>query len=371
MLKTDCAFFPGDRPCSYHKESGIKCDTCDYYIPIRFKILIIKLDAIGDVLRTTSILEPLKEKYPKAHITWCTRKNARELFLNNQLVNSVIFVNDDAEYRLSEEYYDLVINLDTSKISSAIAALANSDNKIGFLLDKKGSVIPTASTSMEWLEMSAFDDVKRNNSKTYQQLMYNIIGVNTFVRRPVLNIRELDSALVESRFKINRSKLTIGLNIGVGSKWPNKGWPLEKWEELILKLEKENFNLLLLGGPEEQNKNTYLAKKYDFLIDTGCDNSILEFSAIVNVCDILITADTFALHIGTALEKYIIALFGPTSVSEIELYGRGKKLIGNKKCECFYQRSCHEDESCMSTVNSDMVYKEVLNIVNIDLKIHL
>ena len=31
MLKTDCSFFPGDRPCSYHKESGIKCDTCDYY----------------------------------------------------------------------------------------------------------------------------------------------------------------------------------------------------------------------------------------------------------------------------------------------------------------------------------------------------
>ena len=156
MLKTDCSFFPGDRPCSYHKKSGIKCDNCEYYLPIEFKILIIKLDAIGDVLRTTTILQPLKDKYPNAHITWCTRKNARELFLNNQLVNSVIFVNDDAEYRLSEEYYDLVINLDTSKISSSIAALANSDNKIGFLLDKKGSVIPTSSTAMEWLEMSAF-----------------------------------------------------------------------------------------------------------------------------------------------------------------------------------------------------------------------
>ena len=201
--------------------------------------------------------------------------------------------------------------------------------------------------------------------------MYNIIGVNTFVRRPILNIRKLDSALAESRFKINRAKLTIGLNTGVGNKWPNKGWPLENWEELILKLKKPNLNLLLLGGPEEEEKNIYLSKKYDFLIDTGCDNSILEFSAIVDKCDILVTADTFALHIGTALEKYIIAIFGPTSVSEIEIYGRGKKISGTKKCECFYQRSCKEDKSCMSTVDADIVYQEIFNLLNNDLKAQL
>ena len=368
MLKTDCSFFPGDRPCKYHKEYSIKCDTCEYYLPIKFKVLIIKLDAVGDVLRTTSILKPLKQKYPDAHITWCTRKNAKELFLNNQLVNSVIFINDDAEYRLSEEYFNLVINLDTSKISSAIAALANGEEKIGFILDKKGSVTATSDAAMEWLEMSAFDDVKIKNKKTYQQLMYNIIRLDSPVRRPTLNIRETDSALIKSRFKINSDKITIGLNTGVGNKWPNKGWPLERWEELFLKLGNENLNLLLLGGPEEREKNTYLSQKYNFLVDTGCDNSILEFSAIVNKCDILVTADTFALHIGTALEKYIIAIFGPTSASEIELYGRGKKLIGDKKCECYYQRACKEDQSCMSTVDADKVYQEIIVFVRDKLK---
>ena len=96
--------------------------ACTEYNPISFKILIIKLDAVGDVLRTTSILKPLKKKYPDCYIEWCTRQNASELFENNLLVDEVIIIEDDAYFRLNAEEYDLVINLDTSKISSAIAS---------------------------------------------------------------------------------------------------------------------------------------------------------------------------------------------------------------------------------------------------------
>ncbi len=61
MLKYDCKYFNGDRPCKHNKLSGTICNECTYYEPIGLKILIIKLDAIGDVLRTTSILKPLKK----------------------------------------------------------------------------------------------------------------------------------------------------------------------------------------------------------------------------------------------------------------------------------------------------------------------
>jgi len=68
MLLKDCKNFPGDRPCIYHKEENIKCDNYNYYSPLDKKILIIKLEAIGDVLRTTSILPPLKNKYPDTQL---------------------------------------------------------------------------------------------------------------------------------------------------------------------------------------------------------------------------------------------------------------------------------------------------------------
>ena len=100
-------------------------------------------------------------------------------------------------------------------------------------------------------------------------------------------------------------------------KWPSKGWPLSKWQELIEKLGSKKYNLLLLGGPEEVAIIKQLKKEFNFLVDTGCDNSLLEFAAIVDLCDLVITSDTLALHIATALDKKIIALFGPHQLAKL------------------------------------------------------
>jgi len=175
MLKYDCRYFTGDRPCKVHKKYEIKCDSCNYYSPIGLKILIIKLDAIGDVLRTTSILPPLKKKYPDSYITWCTKQNAKALFSGNNYVDEIITLEEDAQFRLIAEEFDIVINLDSSKMSSAIATSAKGKEKMGFVLNEKGSVIPKSAEADYWLQMSAFDDEKRKNQKTYQQIIYGIL----------------------------------------------------------------------------------------------------------------------------------------------------------------------------------------------------
>jgi heptosyltransferase-2 len=366
ILKTDCRFFKGDRPCDPHKESGVKCDDCNYYKPLNNKILIIKLDAVGDVLRTTSILKPLKKKYPDSYIEWCTRQNSRDLFKNNTLVEELIAIEDDALLRINVEKYDIVINLDTSKLSSAIASSASAKEKIGFVLNKKGSVEAISDAAQRWLEMSAFDDVKKANLKSYQQIMYEILGLDLPVEPPMIHISDKEKAKISAKEfvkNLDRKKPVIGLNVGVGTKWPSKGWPLKRWEELIEKLDDKKYNLLLLGGPEEVEAIKELKKELVNVIDTECDNSLLEFAAIINLCDILITADTLALHIGTALEKKIIALFGPTSANEIELYGKGVKLYSPGGCKCYYRKYCSEEVSCMEKISSDMVINAVNSLI--------
>jgi len=77
---------------------------------------------------------------------------------------------------------------------------------------------------------------------------------------------------------------------------------------------------------------------------------------------LVVTADTLALHIATALEKKIVALFGPTSRSEIELYGRGIKLSSPAGCKCFYRKYCSEEISCMEKITSEMVI-EAINLL--------
>ena len=75
------------------------CDNCEDYTPVKpnrpeFSVIIIKLDALGDVLRTTAILPAVKRKYPAAHITWITRRNAIPVFDNLPTVNEVVAFED-------------------------------------------------------------------------------------------------------------------------------------------------------------------------------------------------------------------------------------------------------------------------------------
>lgn len=366
MLKTDCKHFHGDRPCQPHKEKGIKCDNCTFYQPVKFKILIIKLDAVGDVLRTTSLLKPLRKNYPDSNITWCTRQSSKELFKYNSFIDDVIVIEDDAYFRIKAEEFDLVINLDTSKISSSVASIAMGKRKKGFILNNMGYVEATSEYAQKWLEMSAFDDVKKANTKPYQQLMYEILELNFPIERPLLPFTDEERNKIQERefYKnINHDLPVLGLNIGVGTKWPSKGWPLTSWQDLIKRLGNKNYNIILLSGPEETWMASQLKDKYNFLIDTGCDNSLLEFAAIVDLCDLVITADTLALHISTALDKKIIALFGPTSATEIELYGNGDKLSSTDGCKCYYRKYCSEEISCMEKITIDMVIKAINSLL--------
>jgi heptosyltransferase-2 len=368
MLKYNCKYFTGDRPCKFHKNYEIKCDSCNYYSPIGLKILIIKLDAIGDVLRTTSILPPLKQKYPDSYIIWCTKQNARELFNGNNYVDEIITIEEDAQFRLIAEEFDIVINLDSSKMSSAIAASAKAKEKMGFVLNEKGAVIPKSAEADYWLQMSAFDDVKRKNQKTYQQIIYDVALLESKIAHPILNLPDellnlKKNQLIKKGFYPKLK--TVGLNVGVGTKWPNKGWPIENWIGLIKLINDKKLNIFLLGGPDEQRTMHTLSNQFNFLINTGFDNNIKEFAVIVNLCDVLITADTFALHVATAAGKKIIAMFGPTSMAEVELYDNGIKLHSAEECNCFYNKTCKESVSCMQKLSADEVYSALCSLINL------
>jgi len=364
LLKEDCSYFFGDRPCDYHKKKGIKCDDCEYYSPINFKILIIKLDAMGDVLRTTSILPPLKIKYEDSHITWCTRKESIEL-LRNEYIDELIAFEDDAVPRLLSEKFDLIINFDSSKRSSALAALAKGVIRKGFVLDEKGFVMPTSDAARQWLSMSAFDDYKISNQKSYQEIIYNILDLDSEIALPVIQLKEKKTykKFFINKFKIDNNKLTIGLNTGVGNKWTSKGWPYKRWEELLILLKNVKCNVLLLGGSAECEQNKQLAKKFVSAMNTGCENSVAEFAHIVNLCDLIVTCDTFALHVATAFKKKIVALFGPTSMNEIYLYGNGIKVKAESDCKCYYEKNCKESVSCMENISSVLVFNTIKELL--------
>src|SRR3989338_3157496 len=85
-------------------------------------ILIIKLGAIGDVIRTTSVLPALKERYRDASIDWVTKKESIELLKNNPHIKNLYPIEGlDAE---SLPAYDLVLNPDDEHNACRLASKA-------------------------------------------------------------------------------------------------------------------------------------------------------------------------------------------------------------------------------------------------------
>ncbi|HEX9614834.1 MAG TPA: glycosyltransferase family 9 protein, partial [Bacteroidota bacterium] len=126
-LKTDCRYFRGDIPCKPHKEHGVHCVDehgidCRYYDPTDRRILIIKLGAIGDVIRTTPLLRKLKEVYPRARITWLT--HTPEIVPSS--VDEILPFSAASITALQATKFDVLYNLDKDREACALASLISS-----------------------------------------------------------------------------------------------------------------------------------------------------------------------------------------------------------------------------------------------------
>jgi heptosyltransferase-2 len=360
----DCKFFLGDRPCVWHKQSGVLC-TCDRYEKVEERLLIIKLDAMGDVLRSTALLPPLVEMHPHASITWITRKDSVPLLQRNPFVTEILELGPEALVHLQTRTFDRVINLDASKTSAALAAAARSDRKDGFVLDERGYVQPTNEPARRWLEAGVFDDIKRQGTATYQDRMADILGLTGRKHRYVFELSQDEMARARKHLDsigLDFTRPVIGLNTGAGGRWPLKQWREEGYVDLVSRIAgREAVQFLLLGGPAEQDRNDRLKRASAVpLLDPGCDNTVRHFAALLAHCDVAVTGDTLAMHLALALEKRTVVLFGPTSAAEIELYGLGEKVVPDMTCLSCYKNSCDFVPNCMDLITTDMVESALL-----------
>jgi heptosyltransferase-2 len=88
--------------------------------------------------------------------------------------------------------------------------------------------------------------------------------------------------------------------------------------------------------------------------------SLRGFIQLVDLCDVVLTGDTLALHVATGLGRRVVAIFGPTSSKEIDLYGRGTKIVPGIDCTCCYKVDCCREPNCMDLVRSETVFEAVV-----------
>ena len=165
-----CKKFTGYKPC--YSDHNCWEDGCKDNIPIGTKILIINLDAMGDVLMTTAQLPLLKKKFPESTIFWITSPIASPLLFNNPLIDKVFSCNVESISILQNIKFDYVLNVDKSLISCSILNSAKAENKLGFGLNEDGKIIPVNKGAFYNYSLGMDDNLKfRINKKTGQEYL--------------------------------------------------------------------------------------------------------------------------------------------------------------------------------------------------------
>ena len=333
-------------------------------------ILILKTGALGDVLRTTALLPGIHDVHPGASVSWVTAHEAVALVRLHPQVGDVMAIDPGSEDELAGlgdwlalSSWDWVISLDDEEPLCKLATKLGAARLSGAFWDEASG--PSGSTgaraytedSAPWFEMGLIsvhgkeeaDRRKLANRRSHPELLCSMLGLPT--GEPLLPADPVSEAAVEARLGElgdlgaagSAGSPLIGLNTGAGGRWTSKALPVERVGALVRELHERlegRVRFLLLGGRDEAERNRAIADAIGTgprWIDGGTDNSLLEFSALVARCSLLISSDSLALHVGVGRRVPVVAFFAPTSAAEIELYGRGEKVVSTSPDYCNYK----------------------------------
>ena len=325
------------------------------------RVLVLKTAALGDVLRTTSILPGLAERDPDLELTWVTAPAARPLLEHHPLVDRLetIDVSDPGamralQARLAATRWQRVLSLDDEEPLCRLASALDAERLSGAYLDAAGRRRYTADLA-PWFDMGLLsvhgkeraDALKIANRRSHPEIFARALGVRA--GRPELVLDDAPRAFGEAfagRHELAAGRPVVGLNTGAGGRWPSKELSVERTAALARQLAVAlggRATFLVLGGELETERNTRLVAELAArepaprVVDAGTGNSLLEFAALVSLCDLLVVSDSLALHVALALGVPVVAFFAPTSAAEVHLFGLGEKVVSTAPDACSYR----------------------------------
>lgn len=359
-----CKNYSGYKPCKpYYNclENG-----CYEYKNMGTKILIISLDALGNVLDNTPILHSIKRKFPVSTIYWITLGNAEKILLFNPLIDKVFAWSDENRMILKNLEFDYVMNADKSDYACAFANEVNAKNKLGFLLNENGKIIPANESAMFSYKLGIDDQLKfRENTKTGIEIIHEVFELDYQRDDYVFKFSPEEQKFIDDYKKeinFDDSKLYVGFNTGCSELFPNKKMTVGQHIKLIDSLLKEkNIKIVLLGGKEDTERNEKIINTFDAnqkknIINTPSTLGMRKGACFIDICDVVITGDSFGMHLAIGLKKFVIAWFGLSCWSEIELFGRGVKLYQQDLfCSPCWKRVCPYNLECIQMIDLDKI----------------
>jgi len=288
------------------------------------KILILKLNATGDVVRTTALLRRLT-----GSITWVTAHTNAVLI--EGISPDLRCVTWEERETARDQTYDLLINLEDEVATAEFAQSVDHRRLFGAHLDSAGTVVYT-DDAKRWFDMSLIsvfgrkraDELKFLNRSSYQEMLFEGLGMR----------------FSGERYLLPRPATTdlhgdVAIAPVAGPVWPMKNWA--HYDELKAKLESGGLTVNVL--PRRQ--------------------SLLEHFGDVANHRCLVGGDSLPMHLALASGVRCVSIFNCTSPWEIYDYGIQTKLVSPLLAEHFYSRKF--DPRATTAIKLDEVAGAVLD----------
>jgi heptosyltransferase-2 len=363
LVIPDCKHFTGYKPCYPNTQCLEACVDPD---PVGTKILIVNLDAMGNVLVTTSLLPGIKRKYPQSHITWITLRNASPLLKNNLYIDRVFVWEPESWLILQQIEFDVLMNVDKSQCACAFTNTASAKKKLGFGLNRNGVIVPLNREARYNYRLGLDDHLKfRVNQKSVSQILSETLKLDYRRDDYVLALTTEEKLFCDVYKKengIREDELVVGFNTGCSELYPNKKMTIEQHVDLIDRLSRlEGVRLVLVGGPEDTQRNAEIVRQVgNKVIGTPTNEGLRRGLCYIDICNVIISGDSFGMHAAIALKKYVIVWFGVSCWTEIDLFGRGEKLIPHGlECSPCWKTQCPYNLECIQMIDLDEIVRLV------------
>jgi heptosyltransferase II len=286
-------------------------------------ILIIKLDATGDVVRTTPLLHQFE-----GPVSWITAEKNTSLLQG--IEREVRYVSWKDRHLVAETKYDLVINLEDDPDTSLFLKELRFKQLFGAHLDRKDELTYTRD-SRGWFDLSLIsaygrkeaDRLKLLNRRTYQDLVFEGLGLSfsgeTYYLPPV---------------RPTGLHGDVAISSTAGPVWPMKKWAY--YDELATELRKKGLQVNVL--PTRR--------------------SLLEHLADVRGHRCLVSGDSLPMHLALGSSVRCVSIFTCTSPWEIYEYGLQEKIVSPLLERFFYKRGY--DNRATTTITVDEVVRAVM-----------
>ena len=262
-------------------------------------ILLIRYSALGDVVLATSVVAPLREKYPGATIEWVT---------------------DHAYAGLLEGVVDRVIPFSRKDAASRAAVLQDVKGRFELAIDLQNKL-----WSLRVARVAAPRRL-RFVRRTALQAIGALIGRDVILDEVPATELYARAAQVERSgpLQVNVSPLALArarellpdgdwVAVAPGAAWETKRWPASRFAEVATALRADGYRIALVGGPMDGDLLEVMRVGCRPDVDLSGESLPVLAAALARV-RLLIGNDSGLVHVAAAMGKPALAIFGPTSV---------------------------------------------------------